>query len=311
MKDFLHKQGASKQLGIYTASRLSSRMDGVIFREQLEGNTALNAHLEITLRDSVDEISRFIGIRIFSATETQKTPKGYVCSGGNEIIAYWFQHSIPVVLMVFDDGKIFWNSVTPENIGINNANWELTVPYEQIFDEDSIQEIGNLKCTSPNLARLAIDKSWLELLSNGEEILLDMEEWINQPSQRGALKLITPQKIYHWQFRTDPDMPHVMRLPKLFPWANIQNDEKFVKRDPDSALDSDSEFDAQILQPYAIEGGEIAKFRLKLTLNELGRAFLTAEPFICTGRLPNDNQKIPGFGSDYEGSLKFRIFNNM
>lgn len=318
MSDFLFNPGGSKKLGLYTAARLSSKMSGVIFREQLEGNTALNAHLEI----NVNDIPRFIGIKIFGSAETQKTPKGYVCSGATEILAYWFQHSIPVIIMVFDSSKIFWQSVTADNIEILDAQWEITVPYEQIFNEESIKEIGNLTCTSPYLARLAIDKSWIELLANDEEILIEMDEWINQPSQKGSLKLITTQNkkensIYNWQFNVNPDMPQIMRIPELFPWANVINDKNFFRAkitnlgELDENLNNEN-FDENILMPYSIEGGEIAKFRLKLTLNDLGKAFLIAEPFICKGifQTQNNSTSSISFGSGYEDSLKFKIFHN-
>ena len=100
-------------------------------------------------------------------------------------------------------------------------------------------------------------------------------------------------------------MPHIMRLPELFPWADIINDKaKFDITNDD--------FQENILSPYSIEGGEIAKFRLKLKLNDLGKAFLIAEPFICKGIFSTKTNisDLNNFAQDYKDSLKFRIFNN-
>lgn len=294
-----------KRLGIYTAGRLTSRMLGLMFRAQREGSTGLNAHLEIL---SGDNANRVAGLRICTSGDAERSARGYVCSGETETAAYWLQHSLPVVIMVYEHerGRILWEAVTTENLEIAGKRWEIVVPYENEYNEESEEIISNLTCTSPYLARLALDKSWIEMVYEGRELYLELDEWINQPSSRGNLRLCAGGAdggVYQWPFQTSPDMPQVMSLPGLFPWASLHVDEDFYREknlhDPEP----------EALVPYIVESGEIARFRLRLELNVLGRAFLAAEPFICRGIFPEAMRSI-NYGSEYESGLKFLLYNS-
>ncbi len=98
-------------------------------------------------------------------------------------------------------------------------------------------------------------------------------------------------------------MPHVFRLASLFPWARISVDDAFYREKlGEYGSDAGSVF------PWVVEAGEIARFRLKLSLNELGRSFLTAESFIRRGEFPATDAGSAGFGAEYERGLKFRLY---
>ena len=292
-----------KRLGIYTADRMTANMPGLIFRAQREGSTGLNAHLEILTEDS----SRVTGLRIYAPEEAEKSARGYVCIGEMEKAAYWLQHSLPVVVMVYEHerNKILWEAVTTENLEISGSRWEIVVPYENEYGtEEAAHQISNLTCTSPYLARLAVDKSWIEFINGGGKIFLELDEWINQPTSRGNLRLCLEgfeNGIYQWPFSTSPDMPHVLRLPSLFPWASLEVDEDFYNERNSHSPESGA------LVPYVIEAGEIARFRFKMSLNELGRAFLAVEPFTCLGVFPESSHN--GYGAEYESGLKFLLYN--
>ena len=292
-------------MGVYAADRLSAGIPGIIFRAQRNGGTGLNAHLEIISGDS--GAGKVTGLRISGTENLERTARGYVCGGETETAAYWLQHSLPVVVMVYEQerDRIVWEAVTAENLEVTGSRWEIIVPYDQIYNYESSKIIADLTCTSPYLARLALDKPWIELISEGRNIFLEMDEWINQPSARGNLRLCVTGSdggIYQWPFQTSPDMPHILRLPSLFPWANLSVDEEYYRE-----KNPGKEPEHGMLLPYTVEAGEIARFRLKLSLNELGRAFLYTEPFICRGIFPEEN-KIMRFGSEYESGLKFMLF---
>lgn len=296
-----------KRLGIYAADRLTAKMPGLIFRAQREGSTGLNAHLEILTDNNAS--GRVAGLRICTSDEAERSARGYVCIGDMAAAAYWLQHSLPVVVMVYEHerDRILWEAVTTETLEISGKHWEIVVPYDNEYGtENAASQISNLTCTSPYLARLALDKAWIELIYEGREIFLELDEWINQPNSRGSLRLCVNGPdggIYQWPFQTSPDMPHVLRLPSLFPWASMSVDEEFFRektlRDPTP----------EVLAPYIIESGEIARFRFRLSLNELGRAFLLAEPYICRGHFP-DTGHSAGYGAEYEAGLKFLLYNS-
>lgn len=293
-----------KRLGIYAADRLSARIPDIIFRAQREGNTGLNAHVEILSENNTT--SRITGLRICTSGEAERSARGYVCSGDMEIAAYWLQHSLPVVIMVYEHerSRILWEAVTTENLEVAGKRWEIVVPYDNEYNEQSAGHIANLTCTSPYLARLALDKPWIELINEGREIFLELDEWINQPSSRGNLRLCVNSSdggVYQWPFQTSPDLPHVLRIPALFPWASLHVDEDFYR---EKNL-HDPEPDA--LAPYTIESGEIARFRFRLELNNLGRAFLATEPYICRGTFPEIG-RVMNYGAEYESGLKFLLY---
>ncbi len=290
-------------MAVYAADRLSADMHGLIFRAQRDGGTGLNAHLEI---NNHDNNSRVIGLHICGTEHTGKTARGYVCSGDTVTAAYWLQHSLPVIVMVYEQerDRIVWESITAENLEVTGAKWEIVVPFDQVYDSEAAKIISDTTCTSPYLARLALDRPWIELIAEGRDIFLELDEWINQPSSRGNLRLCVSGHdggIFQWPFITSPDMPHVLRIPSLFPWAELSVDRDFYyeknAREPENNM----------LLPYTVEAGEIARFRLRLALNDLGKAFLAAEPYICRGIFPED-ANIMNFGSEYEAGLKFKLF---
>lgn len=300
----------AERIGIYAVSRVSARLPGVIFREQLSGDTGLNAHLEIT--EDYPRMGKVIGLQIRSDENSQleRSARGYLCRGDMSQLAYWLQHSIPVLVMIYEqkNDRILWQLAAADTIEIDGSHWELVVPHDHVYGEESVSLLSELPCYSPYLSRLALDKPWMEQIEAGRDLVLEMDEWINQPSARGTLRLAvgnadgSREAVYEWGFQTNADMPHALRLPVLFPWAELSVDENFY-REKHAFAGSD---DAPI-RPWAVEAGEIAHFLLKLSLNELGRSFLVTERFLRRGDFPRPS--IMGkIGDAYENSIKFRLY---
>ncbi|MCR5346826.1 MAG: DUF4365 domain-containing protein [Fretibacterium sp.] len=297
------------RLGIYAASRLTARIPGLIFREQRGGDTGLNAHLEVV--EEYPKMGKMVGLQVRSDNggEVERTARGYVCRGEMAHVAYWLQHSLPVIVMIYEQRQdhLLWESVSPETIEISGQHWELLVPFDQVYGEEAIDRIADLSCYSPYLARLALDRPWMQIIDMGRGILLEMDEWLNQPSERGSLRLSVlgengeTESVYEWPFQTNPDMPHIFRLASLFPWANIETDSAFYREKM-----GDDVLPHSIL-PWTVEAGEIARFRLRLSLNDLGRSFLTTEQFLRRGEFPI-MELSGGFGPEYEKGLKFQLY---
>lgn len=300
----------AERIGIYAASRISARLAGVIFRAQRGGDTGLNAHLELT--EAYPKTGKVVGLQIRSEESgaVERTARGYVCRGEMAHVAYWLQHSLPVLVMVHDrhQDRILWEVVSPETIEISGQSWELLVPNDQLYGADSVEAIADLPCYSPYLARLALDRPWMEMIENGPGVVLEMDEWINQPSAVGNLRLCVlrdngeREEVFEWPFQTDADMPHVFRLPSLFPWARVEVDGAFYR-----AQGAEFPDQAGMLYPWIVEAGEIARFQLKLSLNDLGRSFLTTESFLRRGEIPERNLGRD-YGEDYQKGIKFQIY---
>jgi len=298
------------RIGIYAASRLSAQLPGLIFRGQRSGDTGLNAHLETV--EEYPKMGKVVGLQIRSDEDknVERTARGYVCRGEMLHFAYWLQHSLPVILMVYERerDRLVWEAVSAETIEISGAQWKLLVPYDQAYGVETGARIADLPCYSPYLARLALDRPWMQLIEAGRGILLEMDEWLNQPSVRGNLRLSVMTEdnsarelVFEWPFQTDPDMPHVFRLPSLFPWAHIEPDQAFYRE----RLRDDRKVEG--LSPWTVEAGEIARFRLRLALNELGRAFLVTEQFLRRGEFPAA-ERARDFGQEYERGIKFQLY---
>jgi hypothetical protein len=322
---------SAERISLYATGRVSAQLPGLLFREQRSGDTGLNAHLEVT--EDFPKAGKTIGLQVRSDEDTrpERSARGYICRGEMAHLVYWLQHAIPVVVMIHErkSGQILWEFVNAENIEIEGQEWELVVPYSQIYNAEAVAAISALPCYSPYLSRLALDRPWMELIEGGKVISLEVEEWINQPAARGTLRLCVcaadgaKESIYDWVFQTDADMPYVFRLPALFPWASLFVDEEFYRSKgvpgtgldagspvPEGANPDEESAEASPIRPWSVEAGEIARFLLKLSLNELGKSFLTAERFLRRGEFPQPPlADLPKGRIDevYKNGLKYRL----
>jgi hypothetical protein len=115
--------------------------------------------------------------------------------------------------------------------------------------------------------------------------------------------------VYDWAFQIETDMPYTLRLPALFPWANLSVDEEFY-RDKEPETTSASYTDLAQIRPWTVEAGEIARFMLKLSLNELGKSFLITERFLRRGEFPRPT--IMGrMDRAYEDGIKYRLYKKL
>ena len=104
-------------------------------------------------------------------------------------------------------------------------------------------------------------------------------------------------------------MPYTFRMPELFPWANLSVDEEFY-RDKTLETDADSSSDPAPIRPWAVEAGEIARFMLKLSLNELGRSFLMTERFLRRGEFPRPSI-MGNIDKCYENGIKYKLYKKL
>ncbi|GHV38995.1 hypothetical protein FACS1894187_18450 [Synergistales bacterium] len=314
----------AERVGLYTVGRISASLPQLLFREQFSGDTGLGAHLEVT--EDFPRPGKTIGLQVRSdgSTKLERSARGYIYRGEMPHLVYWLQHSVPVLVMIHEreSDRILWEFVNTANVEIEGAEWELVIPFDQVYGQDSASAIAALPCYSPHLARLALDKPWMELIAGGKTLSLEMDEWINRPSARGVLRLCLSGEggardaICDWAFQTNSDMPYSFRLPSLFPWAVLSIDEEFY-RSKDAYIDGVA---GNVIRPWTVEAGEIARFVLKFSLNELGNSFLTAERFLRRGEFPGTDSepgerekrsltlRSNGAWTAYESGMKYRLY---
>lgn len=247
----------------------------------------------------------------------EKTDTGFVFRGKNRHLAYWKRHSLPVVIVLHDPAAnvSYWQSVEDKHIERTPKGWKLEVPFSQVFDKAAIKALHDLAegpIYERRLRRLVLDRPWMLLLENGEQLFLEAEEWINKSSGRGSLALKArnadgdERLVQDWPFVMFPGWPYEFVFRQLFPWADLSVDEEFYESYDEQTFDNEcgiwdgedkcymghtEEFsewrsDLPELRPYEIASGEVALYRLELTLNEVGKAFLLLDRFLDTGERP-------------------------
>jgi hypothetical protein len=122
-----------------------------------------------------------------------------------------------------------------------------------------------------------------------------------------------------------PGMPYVAVFPRLFPWADVSVDEEFYENYDSDDYDFecgvwDNEDGCYIMhtqtfekwrselmpiRPYEVSSGEVARFRLRLTLSDIGKSFLELDSYLSNGRLKHVRRLRGRFLGEYQYGLKF------
>ena len=199
---------------------------------------------------------------------------------------------------------------------MTGKGWKIIVPKSQVLGVSAAAELEeiseNKTAYQRRLQNLALARPWMDAINNGDILILESSEWINKTSGRGSLTL----KIMNgWTMeeRVAREWPLVFLrggsytdvFPQLFPWAEFSVDEDFYETyDEGDFMTEWSIWDPEEqeyvptadfgewreglpkIRPYSCEGGEVDYYRLVLTLNELGRAFLQVDDYLQTGQLP-------------------------
>jgi len=147
----------------------------------------------------------------------------------------------------------------------------------------------------------------MQLLAEGNRLIVAAEEWVNKSSGRGSITLFTEDHrgteivLQHWYWAIFfPGWTYEEALARFFPWAELSNDEEFYDESDYEHFQEECERydreddvhyyhesfaewkaarDLTVLRPYQNDG-EVASWRLTLKLNELGKAFLRIHVYL-------------------------------
>ncbi|MFD1211811.1 DUF4365 domain-containing protein [Arthrobacter sp. GCM10027362] len=225
---------------------------------------------------------------------------------------------VAVVLYDKHSNTAYWQAVNQKTLsktkprkkknGVEEPKWRIFVPEAQVVGPESRETLARLAEGDPYMLRLRqlrLALPWMELLRAGRRILFDVEEAINKTSGRGSIMLRSvndanedSHDLGEWTvllgLRSYRDV-----LPALVPWGEVgihqetyddaeydQYYEECVTYDEEDKFFS-MEFDewrdlyrSDELRPFEESGGgEVARWRLEITLNNLGEAFLCIDEF--------------------------------
>lgn len=270
-----------------------------VFREQPDGDYGIDAHVETVEDESVT--GKLLALQIKSSkSKFKKRPraKGWWFEPKNTHVNYWLDHSLPVVIVLYDRSSktAYWQTVNQDNLKPvktkpgkkrkpDAPEWRIFVPEDQIVGANSRQAFAELADGDPYILRLRqlrLATPWMELLQSGRRILFDIEEWIHKSSGRGSINLRSLNEDNADEFELGQwtvilgGQPYKDVLPRLFPWGTLSVHEETYEDE----IDRDESHSSLDLRPYEREvEGEVDLWRLEVTLNEVGKAFLLVDEF--------------------------------
>ncbi|MBP0010532.1 DUF4365 domain-containing protein [Roseofilum sp. Belize Diploria] len=130
------------RIGVAGTQLLFERL-GWIFREQIIEDYGIDAHVEVVENNTAT--GKLIALQIKSGKSwfKEKTAHGFVFRGKKEHLEYWQKHSLPVLVVLYDDEgeNAYWQVVNKTNIKNTVKAWKLTVPFEQKINSQSLEKI--------------------------------------------------------------------------------------------------------------------------------------------------------------------------
>ncbi|MFF8872669.1 DUF4365 domain-containing protein [Streptomyces massasporeus] len=267
---------------------------GWLFREQPTEDYGIDAHAEVVDGEMVR--GRLLALQIKSGESwfRNEGPDGWWFRPSTEHVQYWTNHSLPVAVVLYspETEKCHWQLINRDTLTkTSGGGWKVLVPEAQVLDSSAAHMLSKAAEGDPYVLRireLQLARPWMEMLTNGKRLVVDMAEWVNKLSGLGSISLgldnedgRDPEELATWTVLLGPSM-YVDVVPDLFAWADVSlHDETYD--DAEFEMSPWEVEDRNVLHPYKNEAGEVDHYRLELTLNELGKAFLAVDKFATEG----------------------------
>jgi len=306
---------ATSRVGIHAVAHLVEGGLKWAFREQLENDYGIDAQVEPKSTQEGPS-GRLIALQIKAGSHyfEEQTTHGVIYRGLRKHLDYWERHCLPVILVLHEPsaGRTIWQVVTKDTVRSTKKGWKITVPFRNVLSEGCSRSWLAISEGPPyqrRLRALVLAKPWMDLIRDGKRLLLDVEEWVNKSSGRGAMELLAQdpdsgqETVVEGWSAMFPGEIYQELLPHLFPWADIAIDEEFYDDYDQTAYDEEcgvwdseeghyafhtedyGEWRERLpeIRPYEISAGEVARFRLELTISALGKCFLQLDDYLETG----------------------------
>lgn len=300
-----------------TVAELLVQKLGWIFRRQPESDFGIDAQIEIVAEKK--PTGRLIAAQIKGGPSYFKstTEDGYVFYIDSDHFEYWVNFSLPVVIVLVDvaSEKAYWQLVSEETVVKTEKGWKIVVPFGNLIEAsatDAFLAIGDVPEPVRRFAELTLAHVWMRYLADGKRLFVEVEEWINKSSGRGALRLIVEddqsgeqQLVLTWPLMFLGSLSFEQAVRDFFPWANVDVDEELYEESATARwIEDNGMWDSEEgrywydetqleeylknrreyshyaeLEPYD-DNGEVAKYRFELTLNDIGRGFLAVAGYL-------------------------------
>ena len=313
---------STERTGVYHCGEIAER-NNWMFREQPVSDVGIDAHMEFI--ESSGKPKQLLALQIKSGSSWFKERKNeYIIFRdiNDRQYNYWTTNSLPCIVVLYnpDDHMCIWKKLTDKTIerthGGSGKGFFVKVPLAQIFLNDSSNEkllsFTNLPEHIVNYNFLLSQKEFMQIIKDGGSVKLHSTEWVNKSSGKGKTELIVDdgksikKYLYPYWF---PFTPYTEVFPRLFPWADFSVDEDYYEEDDESSWreyhcyydkeddnwlvvgDTFEEYCRKLDSIRSIDhSGEVAEYMLELSLNKLGRSFLTVNEFVSQNQVYADTR---------------------
>jgi Domain of unknown function (DUF4365) len=297
----------TERLGIASLDHYFSS-HGWLFREQPTHDYGIDAHVEI-VEEGNYPTGKLIAMQIKSGMSfiSEETPDAYVFRSEDKHVSYWLNHSMPVILVLYnpDTNLLYWEHIHRDTVKSTGKNWKLLVPKANVFVDNNrtLRALAALTQPEPyirKLNRLRIDKRWIKMVEEGQEVRVQFDDWVNKSLTRTQLTVSSEDETQEWPMTYAPGMGVLAILAHYIPWADFSLDREAHREAAEedwsaqcSRWDSDTRevfyietFDEWYTPPAddivpVSDDGETESYSLLLSLNELGKAFLTVDEYLA------------------------------
>lgn len=301
------------RIGVSICQETFTRL-GFIFREQTIMDYGIDAIIEPKTGEYAS--GKLIGVQIKSGDSyfQESDDNAIVYRGNMKHYRYWLNFCLPVIIVLVDINEskreCYWQKIEKNLIITTEKGWKIDIPKKNILKDTAGDIHRMLESQSESEKRfnaLLFAVEWMRTTNDYGELILEVQEWVNKTSGKGDFKLLVTEETgderviserTYWGFGTR-DYSLVIR--DMFPWANINIDQNFY----DYVMDREwhEQYESSIeelskslllqgkpayrrdsrIYPYENCAGEIDKYRLILTLNDLGKSFLLLNEFLEKG----------------------------
>lgn len=281
-------------LGVTLVQLITERDLRWIFRRSEHRDKGIDAVLETTIGDFATGHYLAMQIKTGASFFREPTTDGWRFRGDFDHLHYWLDNRLPVLLVLVDvqDDAAYWARISEEAVQRTEKGWTIEVPRHQAFGKPSaatLLKLARARDPLDALMRTCHDHRDLLLhLVNDGEVSVEFGEWVNKSSGRCDVGVFFDDEMQpRTEFSIFAATVDEELLKELFPWADAEISEDFYEDNedvPPEAVFQDSESPGGY---YVVDGkrptgwrpyksnGEVDSYRISLTLNDVGKAFLT------------------------------------
>lgn len=279
----------TERLGVSALEYFFSK-HGWLFREQTTHDYGIDAHVEIVTNERPTGKLIALQIKAGASFFAEETNDAFVFRTNGKHIAYWVDHSMPVVVVLFnpETKQAYWQHVSRETVESTGKGWKLSIPKVSMFEhvERCLEAFALLTQPEPyvrRLNRLRIDRHWMDLLEEGYEVRVQFDDWVNKSLPRYQITISTEDEEETWPTLYAPGIGIEGMLNHFFPWADFHLDRDAF--DEDEAQKYQRYHPEEEIVPIS-ENGETASYCLLLSLNEFGHSFLAMDDYLADPDAP-------------------------